>query len=134
MRIPRPAPRPSWDPIVPLIDVVFFLLVFFLLVGRMDATSPFEMAPPIATTGAPLPGGGATLTVAEDGALALDGAALPPEAVTARLQDRLAADPSLFIRVNAHRAAELRRVLPLIAQLEAMGAQDVALVVTPEAE
>ena len=33
------------DPLVSLIDVVFFLLVFFMLVGRMDATAPFDVSP-----------------------------------------------------------------------------------------
>ena len=130
--IPRPPAPPRPDTIVPLIDVVFFLLVFFMLVGRMDATAPFEVTPAEARTGVALPGGGATVSVAADGALALDGAVLSPEEAERRLAERLAADPDLFVRVNAHRDAELRHVLPLVSALEALGARDVALVVTPD--
>ncbi|MCB1333683.1 MAG: biopolymer transporter ExbD [Roseivivax sp.] len=131
MKISRPPPKDLPETIVPLIDVVFFLLVFFMLVGRMDATSPFEVLPPVAQTGADMPGGGATLSVAADGALALDGAPLERASALEVLRTRLTQDAALFIRVNAHRDAELRRVLPLLAELEAMGARDVALVVTP---
>ncbi len=133
MRIPRAPAPPRPDTIVPLIDVVFFLLVFFMLVGRMDATAPFEVSPPEAGTGADLPAGGVTLSVAADGTLALDGAPIPSGALEGRMAGRLAGQPDLFIRVNAHRSAELRHVLPLVARLEAMGAREVALVVTPGA-
>ena len=131
MKLKRPVVRQPPETIVSLIDVVFFLLVFFMLVGRMDATSPFEVLPPVAQTGADMPGGGATLSVAADGALALDGAPLERASALEVLRTRLTQDAALFIRVNAHRDAELRRVLPLLAELEAMGARDVALVVTP---
>ena len=131
MRIPRPAPRPASDPIVALIDVVFFLLVFFMLIGRMEATAPFPLDPPTGQGAAPLPSGGVTLALAPDGRLALDGAAMTPEAALARLRDRLAAEPDLFIRAQADGRASLRDLLPLIAALEAAGARDVALAITP---
>lgn len=132
MRITRPPPRQPFETIIPLIDVVFYLLVFFMLIGRLDATAPFEVTPPTALTGADMPGGGATIAVSQTGALALDGVPFDRDALMARVTERLATDPALFFRVNAHHATELRNVLPLVAQLEAMGARDVALVVTPE--
>ena len=131
MRIARPPAPPRADPIVPLIDVVFFLLVFFMLVGRMDATAPFEVLPPDATTGAPLPAGGTVISVARDGALSLDGAPVAAADLADRLAPRLSATPDLPLRINAHRDTALRNVLPLVADLEALGATDVALVVTP---
>ena len=131
MRIARPpAPRRA-DPIVPLIDVVFFLLVFFMLVGRMDATAPFEVQPPDAISGSPLPAGGTVVSIARDGALALDGVPLERDALAGRLGPMLAENANLPLRINAHRETALRHVLPVMAELEALGAADVALVVTP---
>ena len=40
---------------------------------------------------------------------------------------------STLVRINAHRDTELRHVLPLVNEIEQLGAQDVVLVVTPEA-
>ena len=131
MRIARPAPRTAPETVIALIDVVFFLLVFFMLIGRLDATAPFDVTPPQAATGADMPGGGATLSVAADGALALDGAPVDAELATRRLLARLAEEPDLLVRINAHRDAQLRHVLPLIARLEGQGAREVVLVVTP---
>ena len=50
-----------------------------------------------------------------------------------RLARKVAADPSTRIRIQADRGLELRDVLPLITELESLGATDVVLVVTPGA-
>ena len=133
MKLTRRTPNPQSETIIALIDVVFFLLVFFMLIGRMDATAPFEVAPPVATTGADMPAGGVTLAVAADGALAFEGAATDADGFEQALARRLADAGDLRLRVNAHRDAELRNVLPLVARAEALGARDIVLVVTPEA-
>jgi len=132
MKLSRPPARQPPETIVALIDVVFFLLVFFMLIGRMDATAPFEVSPPTATTGATMPSGGITLSVAETGALAIDGARIESGMLMEILSDRLAGSPGTLVRINAHRHAELRHVLPLVGRIETLGARDVVLVVTPE--
>ncbi len=132
MKLNRPSPPPYSETIVALIDVVFFLLVFFMLIGRMDATAPFEVMPPVADSGSDMPAGGATLSVGAAGDLALDGRPIAgPAVLKAALTQRLTGEPDLRLRVNAHRTAELRHVLPLVGMAEALGVRDVVLVVTP---
>ncbi len=133
MKLTRPARAPHSETIIALIDVVFFLLVFFMLIGRMDATAPFDVAPPLATTGRDLPAGGITLSVSRDGALALDGSAIGRADLAPALAAAQGRDGDRRLRINAHRDAELRHVLPLVAQAEATGIGDVVLVVTPAA-
>lgn len=131
MNLSRPKRARPYESIIPMIDVVFFLLVFFMLIGRMDATAPFDVHPATADTGADMPGGGATLSVAADGTLALDGKTLAAGDALAALAEQLADNPELMIRINAHRDAALRHMLPWIASLQDAGARDVVLVVTP---
>ena len=131
MKLRRPPAREPMETIVAMIDVVFFLLVFFMLIGRMDATSPFEVVPPLALTGVELPGGGVMVAVAEDGRRALNGVEMGEEAILAALAGRAAEDPAVPVRLNAHHAAPLGMVLPLLGRLEDLGLTDVALVVTP---
>lgn len=131
MRLSRPVRRTPPETIIPLIDVVFFLLIFFMLIGRMDATAPFDVTPAVARTGSDMPGGGTTLSVSAEGALALDGQQVTRSEADAALREIIATDPAALIRINAHYAAELSNVLPLAASAEAMGARDVVLVVTP---
>jgi len=134
MKLKRPRNDQQSETIIALIDVVFFLLVFFMLIGRMDATAPFDVAPPIAQTGADMPAGGATVAVSQTGMLALDGNEMTREALEAALAQMLEADNGLRVRINAHREAELRHVLPLVGWAEGIGVRDVVLVVTPAPE
>lgn len=131
MNLTRPRPARPYESIIPMIDVVFFLLVFFMLIGRMDATAPFDVLPATAETGADMPAGGVTLSLAQDGTLALDGQPVMAEAALSALKTRVSETPEVMIRINAHRRAELRNMLPWIAALQDAGARDVVLVVTP---
>lgn len=133
MNLTRPERRQHPETIIALIDVVFFLLVFFMLIGRMDATSPFEVLPATAQTGSDMPAGGATVSVGADGTLALDGTAQSRDALLKALDQKLMKTPDLLIRVNAHRDAIMADLLPLVANIEALDARDLVLVVTPEA-
>jgi len=132
MRLARRPPRAAPETIVALIDVVFFLLVFFMLIGRMDATAPFDVTPPTALTGADMPSGGLTVSVSAKGAVALDGVLVTLLQMDSRLAQVLADAPQTLIRINANSAVELRHVLPLLRRIETLGAEEVALVVTPE--
>jgi biopolymer transport protein ExbD len=133
MKLRKPQRMAERETVVALIDVTFFLLIFFMMVGRLDATAPFAVAPPVGTTGTDLPAGGITLSVAPDGTLALDGAPIDHEGLAKAVTDRIAANPQTLIRINADQTTELRVVLNLITEFEDLGARDVSLVVTPQA-
>jgi biopolymer transport protein ExbD len=132
MRLARPVTRQPPETIVALIDVVFFLLVFFMLIGRMDATAPFDVTPPTAETGADMPSGGITVSVSASGDLAVDGLVVDDAALDQAITARLVTTSDTLVRINAHRDTELRHVLPLVSRVETLGARDVVLVVTPE--
>ena len=132
IRVRRRPQRPQHETIVTLIDIVFFLLVFFMLIGRMDATAPFELSPPVSDGGEALPAGGTTVSLARDGRLALDGRERSQADIVAALQDAIAtASEPLFVRINADAETPVRHLLPLVTALEALPEGDVVLVVTP---
>ena len=106
MKLRRAPRRQMPETIIALIDVVFFLLVFFMLIGRMDASAPFDVIPATATTGADMSAGGGTLAISAAGAFALDGIAIDPVNLIPAITEQLTQTPELLIRVNAHRDAE----------------------------
>ena len=61
----------------------------------------------------------------------MNGAALDRKDTLRGLALLLENTPDLLIRINAHRDSELRNVLPLVGEIEALGARDIVLVVTP---
>ncbi len=133
MKLRRPQRMAERETVVALIDVTFFLLIFFMLIGRLDATAPFAVVPPLGVTGTDLPAGGITLSVAPDGTLALDGSPIDAAALDKAVTARITRNPQTLIRINADKTTELRIVLGLITEFEDLGARDVSLVVTPEA-
>jgi biopolymer transport protein ExbD len=46
MRFQPPRPKSDDERILPLINVVFLLLIFFMLAGKLASSDPFEIAPP----------------------------------------------------------------------------------------
>lgn len=126
-RVPR---RMVGEPIIALVDVVFFLLVFFMLVARLDATAPFEVLPPNAVSGEDMPGGGTTVSISILGDIAVNGDASGEDWV-ADVSQATALQVNRLIRINAHRDTALRHVLPIIDELERADIGRVVLVVTP---
>lgn len=131
MRLKRPAKAAAGEQIIALVDVVFFLLVFFMLVARLDASAPFAVLPPVALSGEDMPGGGVTLSIAEDGAMSVNGNAVQDDWLADLASARNAAGGTALIRINAHRATPLRHVLPVLSALESEATGRVVLVVTP---
>tara|TARA_R110002167_G_scaffold346596_2_gene557341 strand:+ start:53882 stop:54265 length:384 start_codon:yes stop_codon:yes gene_type:complete len=72
MQFSKPRARPKADSIVPMINVVFLLLIFFMMTARITQPAPFDVTPPKAQSEQE-PQDAATLYVAADGQLGLDG-------------------------------------------------------------
>lgn len=116
----RPRPR---EAIVPMINVVFLLLIFFLMTASIGTPPPFDLALPEgageAQADAP-----DTLFVSADGTLAF-GVGRGPEALAA-IAGIAGSGRSLDIRADRDLPADvLARLLPRLA---ALGLSDVRLV------
>ena len=123
MRFARRARRRLPESVVPMINVVFLLLVFFLLTARIAPAPPFDVTLPDADATTP-PEAERILHLGADGTLALEDAR--GAAVWAALGDGTG---SLTVRADADLpAAELARIL---SRLAAAGITDVTLTVRP---
>ena len=116
--------REKGESIVPMINVVFLLLIFFLMSARLSAPDPFEATPPAA--GASDPAAGDTLYLSAGGDLAYGDAR--GEDVFAALAGR-EADRPLLIRADA--GVEAAAVARLAARLAAEGQGALRLVTVP---
>lgn len=67
IKLNRPTRAPHSKTTVALIDMEFFLMVFFKLIGRMDATAAFEVLHLIAQSGRNMPADAITLAISTDG-------------------------------------------------------------------
>ncbi|AGA91508.1 biopolymer transport protein [Thioflavicoccus mobilis 8321] len=133
MRLPpRPWHRPR-EPIGPLVDIVFLLLIFFLLAGTLEPVLPLAVAPPHATRpGVPLDGP-IRVQLAADGRLGLDGQVVSDAALATAIGARLAGtEPPPAVQVEADGDASSGAVLDLLGRLRTAGAERLALVTIAE--
>ncbi len=118
--------RRTGEPVVPMINVVFLLLIFFLMSASIAPTPPFDVT--LAQSGETRrPEARAELWISASGQLSFQGTA--DEA----LWDRLATtEPApLSLRVDARFSApDLARIL---SRLASIGWNDVTLMTAPEA-
>lgn len=120
----QPARRSRVEPLLPMIDVVFFLVVFFMIVSRLAAPEPFAVARPLAE-GAQDTTGEFSLFLSADGDLGFvgpdgtaEGGAVVPALIAARAaycgrEDCAALPPVLLFHADAAAPADkLAEVLP----------------------
>lgn len=118
--------------ILPLINIVFLLLIFFMIAGHMSATGPFEIDPvQSASAGLPQPEN-LTVHMAADGRLALDGVELDLEDLEAAVRARHEADTGLRVRLQADGRAEAMQVVMVMERLRAAGTERLELLTLPE--
>lgn len=134
---PPPRRKPN-DNLLPMINVVFLLLIFFLISARLTPTEAIAVTPPVAQTQSEALGEFALL-IGPDGALAYrdeTGPAALAALAKARQDHCAAADcgqrpPRLSLRADTHLPAN--RLAALLPQIAALGFAQVELVVLPGA-
>ena len=125
MRLSRPQRRDAGDEnIVPLINIVFLLLVFFILTGTLEPAEPLAVEPPVSTAAGPLEEEGVTILLDKDGTMALDNEVLSLNGILSRIEPRR----DLDIRIKADGASTTEMLLPLMNALRDAGIERVILV------
>lgn len=133
MQFDLPQRRSRPESVVPMINIVFLLLIFFLMTAQIAPPAPFEVTPPVAEVEAPADGA-FTLHINAEGTFAFENAqgdsalealAAAKEAYCgAALCD--ATQPVLLLRVDA--GADGAALAKLMGRLGMTGFQNVRLV------
>lgn len=124
--------------ITPLIDIVFILLIFFLLTssvsqqsldGTRDNAIPLDL--PEASAGAEeVQGDPLTLTVTEDGRIELQGGGeLEGASVEEKLQNLYKRDPDAQILMRGDEGASYGRIIELLDGVKQVGFKRVDLII-----
>ncbi|MEM9148673.1 MAG: biopolymer transporter ExbD [Pseudomonadota bacterium] len=118
------------DRILPLINIVFLLLIFFMAVGRLSAADPFRIDPPKSQSAGAPANEPVLIAVGAEGQLALDGEVMDETALLAQLAPANGSVPP-EIRIKSDGAAEAARVVALIEKLRQRGVATVRLMTVP---
>ena len=120
--------------IVPMIDVVFFLLIFFMMASlSMTVYRGLPVNLPRASTGTTPPAETAAITVASDGQAYLDRQPVTRAALGERLRGLVGANREVAIVITADEAVAHGRVVEVLDEVRTAGVTRMAIAIRPEA-
>lgn len=115
------------DRIMPLINIVFLLLIFFLVAGVIREVEPVDVDPPRSVVDAESEAAPLTIYVSADGRLALGDNVLPDDVFNAAVTEAITTDPEQAIRIVADRNVDSAKVITVLETLRSAGASRVKL-------
>ncbi|WP_197019083.1 ExbD/TolR family protein [Thioalkalivibrio sp. HK1] len=128
--------RPKMDGeagVLPLINVVFLLLIFFMLAGSLGMVEPFEVRAPRSASGEGERSQRVIrLSMSVDGRFALDGQEMLRDILLERLSDMLIDDPTAGIELKADSRLPANHLVRFTYLLEQAGVESVFLVTLPD--
>ena len=124
-------PKNDEERILPLINVVFLLLIFFMVAGRLTGSDPFKVDPPTSANKHPAQKPEATVLIASDKRLALDGEVMSADALEKAMAGRIRSGGSTVVRVKADARAEGVRVVDVMERLRRAGVAKLRLLTVP---
>lgn len=108
--------------ITPLVDVVFLLLLFFMLSSHFVAAPIIKIALPDSKTSQPEVKEEVVITVARDGALFLDKDPIMLTGLQYSLQTKLKKMKKPAVRIKADREAQLGLIVNVVDEIRLSGA------------
>ncbi|MGE3539028.1 MAG: ExbD/TolR family protein [Candidatus Tectimicrobiota bacterium] len=130
MRLPRAAQEKARIEIIPMIDVIFFLLVFFMISTlSMTVNRGLPVHLPSAATSQQGIRENVNLTVLPDGQMFLNKEPVALQDIGQRVKAAVATDPQLTVVINADGQVLHSRVVDILDELRAAGVSGLAIAV-----
>ena len=127
INLPRGGDKNDEERVLPLINMVFLLLIFFMLAGKLTAEQ-MKIEPPLSTSQDPSSPPTVTLSMDDQGRLSLNGQMVPQDNLRlalARYTDAGSMDAPLVLRASA--AAEATKVVAVMSRLRDVGIDQLQL-------
>jgi biopolymer transport protein ExbD len=125
--IPR-SHRTSEENVLPLINIVFLLLIFFMIAGALSVTAPFPLDPPATRAAAASEAPREGVAIGADGELAFGGDVIRLDQLGARVATwREESNGNALLSVRADEAAGTGHLLEVIEVLRDAGVESFRL-------
>lgn len=119
--------------IIPMIDVIFFLLVFFMLFTTFKTTpAGLNIELPKAVTAQEQQPSELVVNISKDGVMYVNGEQVTSQRLKALVKDRLKKQPDLFVIIKADKQALYDYVVQAMDDVRAVGGYRLGLAVQPK--
>jgi biopolymer transport protein ExbD len=133
MRIPRRAPEKARIEVIPMIDIVFFLLVFFMLSTlSMTINRGLPVNLPKAASSQKELRESLNITVTKEGEIFLNKEPIALQEIADKVKAGLEKDPELLAIINADDQAFHGAIVDVMDEIRLAGVSRLAIAVKPE--
>lgn len=133
MKLLRRAPHKARIEIIPMIDTVFFLLVFFMMASlSMTVYRGLPVNLPKAASGQQELQENASVTLTKGGRIYLNKEPASLENLATQVKALLPANPNLAVIINADEEVPHGRVVAVLDEVRSAGVAKLAIAVSPE--
>ena len=133
MKLPEQPRKEPDENVIPMINIVFLLLIFFMVAGTLEPHSPLSVDPAESERGAELAGDPLRVLIDAEGQMAVDQDVVDDrEQLRERLKAALAEAPERPVEVKADADADSARLLDVMDDLREVGAERMQLMTRRE--
>jgi len=133
MRLQKRSLKRARIEIIPMIDTIFFLLVFFMISTlSMARFTGVQVNLPKAASGRQTPAESAAVTLTKEGRLYVNKEPVAPESLRQALQPLLAKNSELLVIVNADDAVPHGEVVHIMDEARRAGVTKLSIAVKPK--
>jgi biopolymer transport protein ExbD len=127
MKLARPSRRRPVDSVTPLINVVFLLLIFFMLTGTISRPDLLDIRPPETNAGTDEAATGVRIQLSAEGRMAIDKKRMTLDEVATAVAERRRTEPKVKVVIAADGKTEAGKVLNLLDALRRAGVERISL-------
>lgn len=124
----NPAPADSEENVLPLINIVFLLLIFFLIAGALTIPDLFPVEPPVSDSETPAAPVETIVLIGADGQISLQNKLIAADQLHALARAIIKQKPLQPFKLKADNQAASGQVIRAIAALRNAGVQQTLLI------
>ena len=128
----NPAPADSEENVLPLINIVFLLLIFFLIAGAMTIPDLFPVEPPVSDSETPAAPVETIVLIGADGQISLQNKLIAADQLHALARAIIKQKPLQPFKLKADSQAASGRVISAIEALRNAGVQQTLLITSQD--
>lgn len=114
--------------VVPLVNIVFLLLIFFMLLGRITSPDVLDIEPPASASGGQIDSRRDILIlVSKDGRLALDDDEMEQDLLLSAVSELLDEERAMRVRIKADAGLDAVTLIRLMEHLKEIGVKRLLL-------
>ena len=131
MRFEKSRSKNDEERILPLINVVFLLLIFFMLVGKFAAIDLLEVSPPRSASEERVEERELVIELSSGGQLAVDGVLVEQSALQAAVAGKFVGESAPQVLLKADAGTDAVRVIAIMEILHTAGVERLKLLTRP---